>query len=165
MNIERLEMMKQMMGRVVAGSWSPVDSLPANERFIGEVTKVKIISVALSSWSNHKTGAAGGTCGFTACSVGHACFDEEFRKLGLKFSGNQPHFKGIDGWGAVEKFFGIGVVTAEHLFMSDKYKTPTRNRYAHLHANVREAQMVHDRIDVLIGMADESKFNQHLRGF
>lgn len=163
MNIERLEMMKQMMGRVVAGSWSPVNSLPAKERFIGEVTKVKVSSVVLSSWSNHKSGQIGGTCGFTACSVGHACFDEEFRKLGLKFDGSQPMFSGWRGWPAVEAFFGIRDDTAENLFMSNKYHLAVRNKYAHLPVNVREAQMVHDRVDMLIRSSNEHTFNATVR--
>lgn len=163
MNIQRLEMMKQLLGRVVAGSWEPVTSLPKNERFIDAIAKVVVTSVDLKSWSNHKTGSPGGTCGFTACAVGHACFDEEFRKLGLKFDGSQPYFSTYIGWVAVEKFFNIDDRTAETLFMDRMYSYKIRNKYTHLPARHRDAQMVMDRIGLLLQYTNESQFNAYAR--
>ena len=162
MNIQRLEMMKQMMGRVVAGSWFPVESLPDNDRFRAEVKKLKIISVNLYSWSNHKIGNQNSLCGFTACAVGHACFDEEFRKLGWKWSGSQPNFNNKLGWVAVEKFFEIDSYTAELLFKAQHYNN--RAKYNHINSKVREAQMVLDRIELLIQFNDQQKFQQHVGG-
>lgn len=163
MHIQRLEMMKQMMGRVVAGSWQPISILPAGEKFHAPI-KVKVTSLDLGSWSDHKTGESGGACGFSACAVGHACFDEEFRKLGWRFSGTQPYFGTDSSWCAVEKFFAIGDTTAENLFISRKYSGFTRSEYGHVPAKVREAQMVHDRISKLLELGSEQKFNKYIRG-
>ena len=164
MNIQRLEMMKQMLGRVVAGSWEPVSSIPANERLTTEIQTLSIVSVDLNSWSELKTRYPKNTCGFSACAVGHACFDEEFRKLGWSWEGNIPVFDKLIGWYAVEKFFDIYERTAESLFMSQMYDSAHRSKYQHIPKNIREAQMVHDRIDLLIQYANENKFNRQVRG-
>ena len=148
MNIQRLEMMKQMMGRVVAGSWEPVLTLPRNERFISEVTKITVTSVDLKSWSDHKTGRPNNTCGFSACAVGHACFDEEFRKLGWEWDGAQPKFGSETGIEASATFFDITKHQAKRLFMPESYMGADKHR--ELPANVREAKMVADRIQKLI---------------
>lgn len=76
------------------------------------------------TWSVHKA------CGTVACAIGHAPSVPEFKKSGLKLgvSGHvlQPVYKGLEGWDAVEKFFGIDSATAEALFLGTKYEEDQR---------------------------------------
>lgn len=158
MNIQRLEMMKQMLGRVVAGSWTPVQTLPSTDRIPTPFPAITIDNFDLSSWVEKKS-PVNNTCGFVACAVGHACFDEEFRKLGLKFDGHIPQFDGYESWYAVHALFDVTHQTASNLFGSRGYNTKVKSTVAHLPSKIREAQMVHDRISILIDLADEDEFN------
>lgn len=82
------------------------------------------------TWSVHKA------CGTVACAVGHAPSIPEFKKAGLKLGVSdqdeenggvlQPVYKDLDGWEAVEKFFGIDSATAEALFLGTKYEEDQR---------------------------------------
>jgi hypothetical protein len=68
-------------------------------------------------------------CGTTACAVGHACFNPDFRDEGLGISafylkdgGIVPTFNGYYGPYAVSIFFDIDAIQTNHLFYADSYK-------------------------------------------
>lgn len=162
MNIQRLEMMKQMLGRVVAGSWKPVQTLPSKDKIPTPFPAITVKNFDLSSWVERHA-PVNKTCGFTACAVGHACFDEEFRKLGLTFDGNRPVFEGRENWTAVHRFFEITDTTASKLFSDGSYSNAKLAAVKHLPKTTREAQMVLNRITILIELGDERIFNEHVR--
>lgn len=156
MNIERLEMMRVMMERVVAGSWKPeIDAAQISVEKYSKIAPDVIVSMCdLSTWAssiNYQPNANGRNmvCGFSACAVGHACFDEEFRKLGWKWDGRTPTFDGREGLHAAMKFFGITMQQSKRLFLPESYDVG-RGNYIHLPKNVREAKMVADRLQKLI---------------
>lgn len=62
-------------------------------------------------------------CGTSACAVGWACAYPEFQAQGLRFNGAPLLRKGkkwLEGWGAVEKFFGVDEVTSGYLFATSE---------------------------------------------
>lgn len=133
MNRERLEMIRVMLERVVAGSWVPG-------------TNAMIEAVNLDTWREEQDG-----CGYTACAVGHACFDQAFNQLGLHWAGRGvPAFGDHIGWAAVDAFFDIGRAVSYSLFAPDDYSKKVREKYSHLPSEVREAKMVADRIQKLL---------------
>lgn len=157
MNIERLEMMRVMMERVVAGSWTPQFDAPLHVEMSNVSPEFVVDTMDLDTWVERvKTNAKGNTCGFSACAVGHACFDEEFRKLGWSWNGSSPVFDGDDSWTGVINFFEIRSQTAKLLFVNENYSYTVRSRYKNLPRKVREAKMVADRISLLmkIGQLD-----------
>lgn len=159
MNIQRLEMMRVMMERVVAGSWKPeLDPTVIGRETSYTVTNdVAVAAFDLDSWAcvvetkpNTRVNGRPVVCGFSACAVGHACFDEEFRKLGWSWNGSQPRFGGFGGLEAAQLFFGITRHQSERLFLPEEYSSYVRKDYTHLPKNIREAKMVADRIETLI---------------
>lgn len=136
MNHERLEMMRVLMERVAAQSWQPL--IPAG-----------IGGIDLASWKGHSP-----HCGFTACAVGHACFDEHFNQLGLKWAGSFPSFNGMEAWESVEKFFEIDEALSVLLFLDNGYTEKDRERVAHLPQHLREAKMVANHITELFELGE-----------
>jgi hypothetical protein len=75
------------------------------------------------------------TCGFAACAVGWAASEPSLRKAGLRLTISLlgwipgPEYKGLSGWQAVRKFFGMSGMgsDAEWLFASDRYSCGSRN--------------------------------------
>lgn len=78
------------------------------------------------------------SCGFTACAVGHACYDSRFNEIGLVLSddGDAPMLKGsattdswgdLTSWAAVRKFFGIKSFIADWLFQAESYPYNLQN--------------------------------------
>ena len=168
MNLERLEMMRVMMERVAAGSWEPVEFQGQNDlsgRGVGGEFKGFVVkSLDLSSWACEIREPAKNICGFSACAVGHACFDEEFRKLGWSWVRNMPEFDGKSDWEAVDAFFDFKeCYTANHLFSSSHYTKRERAAYEHLPTKTREAKMVADRIQELMTIG-ESHFAPRYSG-
>jgi hypothetical protein len=153
MNLERLEMMRVMMERVVAGSWEPDQSIKAEIHRPANLP-LQVERVALHDW-RQRTGNMN-ACGFNACAVGHACFDPEFRKLGWAWNISAPSFDGSGGWYAVDKFFGTPRGISHRLFMASKYNNADRQPYEKLPAKHREAKMVADRVAFLIENGEEA---------
>lgn len=156
---ERLEMMRVMMERVVAGSWKPeLDPTSIGRETSYTVTNdVVVAAFDLDSWAcpiqrvpNALVNGRHVVCGFSACAVGHACFDEDFRKLGWSWNGTQPRFGGQGGLDAAQLFFGITGREAERLFLPEEYSKFVRAKYTKLPKNVREAKMVADRVQKLM---------------
>ena len=115
------------------------------------IPDVVVSAFDLDSWATpiaHKPSATGTVvCGFSACAVGHACFDEEFRKLGWSWDGSQPTFGGAEGIKAAARFFDISEYQSKRLFLPESYGYDTRVKYNDLPKKVREAKMVADRIE------------------
>jgi hypothetical protein len=80
-------------------------------------------------------------CGTHCCAVGEATYMPAFKALGLKYNARiaEPEYRGESGWGAVQKFFGIGREDALNLFSSESYQ------------RVRDPKIVADRIRELVG--------------
>lgn len=149
MNIARLKLMVKMLSEVEAGTWklpkksviAGIDSMPSYRE---EEHKNQF---DLSFWS---FGTKALECGFTACAVGHACFDKRFNKQGLEFDwSDTPTFDGSSSWVAVEKFFEIRKTTAIILFSGGEYPE-------HLKGNALVVQ-VRRRIEKLLELGDETK--------
>jgi hypothetical protein len=70
-------------------------------------------------------------CNTSACAVGLACLSGAFKRSGLSWRSHKednniiPIFKGQEGFGAVEEFFGIDFQEAEWLFVVHSYDGPT----------------------------------------
>lgn len=149
MNIERLKLMVKMLNEVESGTWklpkkSVIDGIESMPSYREEEHKNQF---DLSFWS---FGTKALECGFTACAVGHACFDKRFNKLGLEFDfSDTPTFNGSSSWGAVEKFFEIRETTAVILFSGGEYPE-------HLKGNALVVQ-VRRRIEKLLELGDETK--------
>ncbi len=158
MNIERLEMMRVMMERVVAGSWEPDQSIFA-EVYRPTSLPLEVNKVNLHSW--REPSSTQNVCGYSACAVGHACFDEEFRKLGMRWVGSAPYFGDKGGWDGVRAFFEVDKRTSELLFGSFGYDHAARRKYEQLPVATREAKMVADRIESLIKNGKEQFLKQH----
>lgn len=65
-------------------------------------------------------------CGTSACAVGHACINPEFRAQGLDLYVNTkgvaiPQYANLTGWDAVEDFFDLGMGDCERLFAEWRY--------------------------------------------
>lgn len=171
MNKERLEMMRVMLERVVAGSWRPTNDVQTLKcEFLGVESlvtaiddKIAVHGLELSTWTSRKNhGYASNGCGFTACAVGHACFDDQFRELGLKWDNNKPKYEGYTNWSAVSKFFGISSETADLLFHDGSYQHNVVVRYEHLDKNVRQAKMVADRVAELMTLGESKLLAKYL---
>jgi len=90
-------------------------------------------------------------CGTVACAVGHACHDPQFRKEGLHlakvdgFSQLRPVLDlgvRLDGWEAVEGFFGLIEPQAYSLFSLHAYESnfpTTDDVIARIEALIAEA--------------------------
>ena len=158
MNIQRLEMVKLMLERMIAGSWEIASNMPFDEA-LGE--QCHITEFDLSTWrSVDYLATTRNSCGFTACVIGHVCFDEEFRKLGWKWEGSTPVFKDKSHWTGINDFFGFDPAkewgAAELLFIDDAYQTLDEDGYwAKMKGDDR--RNVIDRIDELITLG-EAKF-------
>lgn len=119
MNIERLRLMSQMLGEVVAGTWKPTAKVKPMLRAIPIEGN---LGFEMRSWF----GLTPDYCGYSACAVGHACLDDRFNKLGLVFD-DGPAYVGVNGeeyapdWEGVSAFFEIDLQTAEHLFSNCSY--------------------------------------------
>lgn len=120
MNIERLKLMSQMLGEVVDGTWKPTSKqLPTLRSMPIEGN----LGFELRSWF----GLTPDYCGYSACAVGHACFDERFNQQGLVFGFDGPEYVGSNGeeyapdWEGVSEFFGIDLKTAKYLFSDSSY--------------------------------------------
>lgn len=156
MNIKHLEMMRVMLNRVHVGSWKPTVVLDDGELWSNGYKSDAVVKlndfdlahwVLLDTFTQQKTGV---TCGFSACAIGHACFDEEFRKLGWEWSDiGTPKFEGKSAWGAVQKFFDIVEGTDDILFQDTSYQG----------VNHVTAKMVAIRIEELMTMG-ETKFRK-----
>lgn len=156
MNIERLQLMSQMLGEVIAGTWKPTsNNLP-------ELRPMPIegnLSFELRSWF----GLTPDQCGYSACAVGHACMDDRFNKEGLVFGFDGPAFVGPDGsryapsWEGVCAFFEIDNELAEELFDNGSYfevRAMVEWKRDGSRPPVLPSQ-VKDRIDQLIGCRSE----------
>lgn len=155
MNKERVEMMRVMLERVVHGSWRPTNDvvgLYTDMRTIKfESDEFKVGSCDLESWRDRSTQG----CGFSACAVGHACFDAEFIKLGLKWGGMQPVYGGREHFEAVDAFFEFEQYkTSRILFLSSAYPPKFRCAFKNYPEAVREAKMVALRIEKLLSMTE-----------
>jgi hypothetical protein len=67
-------------------------------------------------------------CGAAACACGHAALMPEFRAQGFKLVTPiwgarvaQPFFEGVEGWSAVQRFFGLEHDWASYLFNAEHY--------------------------------------------
>jgi hypothetical protein len=85
-------------------------------------------------------------CGTSACAVGHACVRPEFIEQGLIWDGDRrdPVFEGRAGWAAVERFFDLEALKAEHLFADWRYPT----------GGETTADQVADRIELFLQSAE-----------
>lgn len=119
MNIERLRLMSQMLGEVVAGTWKPTSKV---QPVLRSMPVEGNVGFEMRSWF----GLTPDYCGYSACAVGHACLDERFNQLGLVFD-DGPTYVGPNGeeyapdWEGVCEFFGIDLPTAERLFSDWSY--------------------------------------------
>lgn len=119
MNIERLQLMSQMLGEVIAGTWEPTAKVKPLLRAIPIKGN---LGFEMRSWF----GLTPDYCGYSACAVGHACLDDRFNKLGLWFD-EGPVYSGPDGyeyapdWEGVSAFFELDIQTTEHLFSDSSY--------------------------------------------
>lgn len=129
MNKENLQLMSTMLGEVIDGTWSgtPV----AHKINFGPVKLFpeRVESFNLESWVDQTE------CGYSACAVGHACYDRRFQALGLAFNPAMDvpvlitKSMAIEGymtkqstrWDAVSELFGISVETGKTLFLDDYY--------------------------------------------
>lgn len=99
------------------------------------------ISFSLSTWGFKRHKPLPRKCGTQACAVGDATQMREFRKLGLRTTQPYvlvPKFRNEEGWGAVEKFFGLNYVQARMLFDSNYYDFHELNNPAAVAARIRE---------------------------
>lgn len=118
MNIERLQLMSDMLSEVIAGTWQPTsDNLPKLRDHI----PVRNIAFELRSWF----GVTPDYCGYSACAIGHACMDDRFNHQGLVFGLIGPEYITDEGyktsWQSVEAFFDISNDMARGLFNSSSY--------------------------------------------
>ena len=166
MNIQRLEMVKLMLERMIAGSWHGVEELPKTEVRSWNITgksptlPIQVLDFDLSSWRSNVRVDETNVCGYSACVVGHMCFDEEFRKLGWNWDYAAPRFDGLTDWGGVNKFFGFdedrdyGI--GELLFIEDAYSVKDEDG-EFIRMSGDDRRHVINRIDELIQLG-ESKF-------
>lgn len=67
-------------------------------------------------------------CGTTCCAVGYLTSQPYFKRRGLRLEEQSPtawlldiEFDGLNSWEAVQKFFGLSITDAHHLFSQDEY--------------------------------------------
>lgn len=167
MNIERLRMVQVMLERMIAGSWVAVETLGDKEGTgytKGLPKPVEIREFDLSSWrSVVATPDNTNVCGFTACVIGHACFDEQFRELGWSWDGGTPMFDGKSDWRGVNKFFGFSEVrnygVGELLFTEDAYSVCNDGHWERMIGDDR--RHVINRIDELIELGESQFLKKH----
>lgn len=121
MNRENLQMMADMLGEVVAGTWKGV---PVDHKF--KLGPVKLFPERVNSFDIDRW-ADVTDCGYSACAVGHACFDKRFISQGLSMWDSVPFLtlesgKKLDAWDGVVELFGIKLETARRLFHESHYK-------------------------------------------
>lgn len=120
MNRENLQLMADMLGEVVAGTWKGV---PVDHKWkLGPVKLFpeRVNSFNIDSWSETTD------CGYSACAVGHACYDKRFISQGLFMADYGPELtvKGnfLSKWDAVMELFDIDNELAHILFHESHYK-------------------------------------------
>ena len=117
MNVERLQMLQDLITRVSDGKWYGGEPV-RHHNFLGfKWPKKNDIQFNLGFWfSARKRGDA-------ACAIGHAMLDKNFRALGLTPSKKSmtPQFEGKMGFEAVCAFFEIEKKTAILLFSPMSY--------------------------------------------
>lgn len=152
MNNENMQLMSTMLGEVVAGDWkgTPVD----HNLIIGPVKlfPVNVVGFDIETWAEEVTNSNGKTCGYSACAVGHACFDPRFQALGLAMDRNTIPML-IDGdinyrWDAVCRLFDINIDTAKSLFLDKNYEN-----YIKFH--IKPGQ-VKSRVDELLVIGEDA---------
>lgn len=89
------------------------------------------------------------SCGFAACAVGWACTIPEFAEAGLKLAARPkyskeydvtmvPKYNDLKGFGAVGKFFGIGLDTVEYLFDANSFGSSATPRPSTVARRIRK---------------------------
>lgn len=159
MNKENLQLMSTMLGEVIDGTWkgTPVD----HKLVLGPLKMFpeNVKHFNLENWVEMETNEQGKNCGYSACAVGHACFDPRFQALGLSMKpGHEtPMFfdKGVyfHQWGAVSTLFGISIDQARVLFLERSYDGYTKH-------GVKPGQ-VKSRIDELLHIGIEEFTKQY----
>lgn len=157
MNNENLQLMSTMLGEVIAGTWkgTPVD----HKLIIGPVKLFpeQVQHFNLESWLEMETNWKGKSCGYSACAVGHACFDPRFQDLGLSMYNEIPmliHEAGIDKkWEAVSVLFGISIDLSRVLFLEKSYPDFIKH-------GVKPGQ-VKSRIDELLLIGEDAFTKQY----
>jgi len=124
MNIFRLQLMLDLLAEMAVEV--PVHEVTgmATSYDWGEVEVTHVIKAFdLNDWTNALEDAdqAAPSCGYSACAVGHAMFDNRFIALGLYQHKGCPAYNGLDNWDAVEAFFGISYDSAATLFSPCQY--------------------------------------------
>lgn len=127
MNKENLQLMSTMLGEVIDGTWK---GIPVDHKVILGPVKLfpeRVTEFDLESWVDSNP------CGYSACAVGHACFDKRFQALGLSFKKEIPvltvKHPSVEGhvtltetrWDAVSCLFEISVDAARTLFLDKHY--------------------------------------------
>lgn len=120
MNRENLQMMADMLGEVVAGTWKGV---PVDHKW--KLGPVKLFPERVNSFDIDRW-ADVTDCGYSACAVGHACFDKRFIGQGLHMLDSTPFLKlptgqVLEAWDGVTELFGINYETARRLFHETHY--------------------------------------------
>lgn len=152
MNKENLQLMSTMLGEVIDGTWKgtpvghklelgPLKLFPENVKHFN-----------LENWVEMETNEQGKNCGYSACAVGHACFDPRFQALGLSMTATEdgagkPQYLGCSHWPAVSALFGVNVDQARVLFLERSYDGYTKH-------GVKPGQ-VKSRIDELLHIGIE----------
>lgn len=119
MNIERLQMLQDLITRVSDGKWYGGEPVH-HYNFLGfKWPKKNNIKYNLAYWYCKSRS------GNEACAIGHAMLDKQFNELGFNYSrsGMMPSFEGKVGFTAIEKFFDINIDTALMLFHASSYST------------------------------------------
>lgn len=186
----RLQLMAQMLDEVVMGTWVPSGQ---DALLHGIVVTTAPMVFDLSNWvcptdelaetlqydidectPGSDTAAVAVTqlekittakhCGFSACAVGHACYDSRFSELGLSLTGDgdapkikvDPNDDSVSSWGrihgeltswdAVRSFFGITESVSEWLFQDHSYLASDRH----------DPAAVRDRVLQLVDIGEEA---------
>lgn len=91
-------------------------------------------------------------CGTVACAVGHAAYDEWFRRRGLKletydldYGLKVPVYQEWRDDEAVEEFFDIGAHAVEQLFYAQAYPAQSGTRPKTVAKRIREFVASHDQ--------------------
>lgn len=120
MNRENLQLMADMLGEVVDGTWKGV---PVDHKLKFGPVKLfpeRVNSFDIDRWADVTD------CGYSACAVGHACFDKRFISQGLSMWDSVPFLtlesgEKLEAWDGVVELFGIKRETARRLFHETYY--------------------------------------------
>lgn len=152
MNKPNLHLMSTMLGEITANKWKgiPVDHMI-------KLGPVKLIGQPIKHF-DLETWVSKSDCGFSACAVGHACFDPRFQALGLTAEGNKPVLNSDSlgyhiMWNAVEKLFDIKYDTALLLFMPSSYEEFPNHAIP--------AAQVKCRVDELLSLGEDAFIENH----